>query len=252
MIAAEVVADSIADGVRLSTLVVTMPRFILAEFNTHRAFSRNSASSRAVPVLRAVEAVERSPFVPSAFGAARAGMQAGENLDADSQLAARHAWLDAAQWATQEARRLERLNVHKQWANRLLEPFAWHTVVVSATDFESFFTLRDHADAQPEIRDVARAMRFALEHSTPSPMHHGGYHLPWGLPLASAVARCARVSYLRQDVEPDIDADAALCERLQASGHWSPFEHVACVSSSHYRPTNFAAPWLQYRRVIGG
>lgn len=252
MIRAEVVADSVASGVRLTTLVVTMPRFILAEFNTHRVFSRNSASSRAVPVLRAVEAVERAPFVPSAFGAAKAGMRAGDALDQDSQLAARHAWLDAAQWATQEARRLERIGVHKQWANRLLEPFAWTTVVVSATDFDSFFLLRDHADAQPEIREVAQAMRAAMAASTPCKLERGDWHLPWGLPIESAVSRCARVSYLRQDNEPDADADAALCQRLVDSGHWSPFEHCATVSDSPYRASNFARPWLQYRRVMGG
>ena len=254
MIAAEVVADSLADGVRLSTLVVTMPRMVLSEFNTHRAFSRNSASSRAIPVARLVEAVRTSPFVPEAFAANRAGMQAGETLADEAQALACLEWLEASRSAAEYAEHLAAIGAHKQWANRLLEPFLWHSVVVSATDFDSFFALRDHADAQPEMRSVARAMRTALETSTPAEVEPGGWHLPWGLPIASAVARCARVSYLRHDAAPDEGADGNLVARLAESGHWSPFEHVA----RHGKPDspgsgrNFRAPWIQFRSVVDG
>jgi thymidylate synthase ThyX len=252
--AAAVVADSLADGVRLSTLVVTMPRFVLAEFNTHRAFSRNSSSSRAVPVSKLIELVETDPFVPEVFGAARPGMQAGEALSEEAQTGSRVAWLNAAYSAAAAARRMVSIGVHKQWANRVLEPFLWHMVVVSATDFDGFFAMRDHVDAQPEMRSVARVMRAALEASTPAEVEPGGWHLPWGLPIASAVARCARVSYLRHDAAPDEDADGNLAARLAESGHWSPFEHVA----RHGKPDspgngrNFKAPWVQFRSLMDG
>jgi hypothetical protein len=54
----KILADSISpDGVRLTTLEVVMPRIVLAEFNTHRMLSRNSASSRAIPIEKMIRMV---------------------------------------------------------------------------------------------------------------------------------------------------------------------------------------------------
>lgn len=287
---AKIVADSIAFGVRLTTLEVVMPRFILAEFNTHRVFSRNSASSRAIPVEKRIAAIRADPFVPEAFGANKRGMQAGEALGDDEQAAARLAWVAAMETATRHAAILAQLGVHKQWANRLLEPFAWHTVVVTATEWDNFFALRISSEAQPEIRRVAEAMKAAMDASTPVGRLPGEWHLPYtderdqmdvlvrhsdptALSTALAVrredelaklssARCARVSYLTHDGLRDVNADLALHDKLLASGHMSPFEHAAKVaiggdylmrtSNGPEFVSNFRFPWIQYRKTIPG
>lgn len=280
--AAKILADSIASGVRLTTLEVTMPRIVLAEFNTHRMLSRNSASSRAIPVEKRIAAVRESPFVPDAFAANKKGMQAGEALDESAQSDAQQAWLWAASKACTAAADLAAVGVHKQWANRLLEPFSWHTVIVTATEWENFFNLRISPEAQPEIRRVAELMKAAMDARTPRVCRPGDWHLPLvtedekgnGVPddfevivgsvkidvfahLAKlSVARCARVSYLTHDGRRDVAADIALYDRLLKSGHMSPFEHAAIVADETVLPGtfvgNFRAPWVQYRKTLPG
>lgn len=273
--AATVLADSIASGVRLTTLEVTFPRFILAEFNTHRMLSRNSASSRAIPVERRIEQVKFNPFVPEAFGKNKSGMQAAENVDERANELARGAWLQASAEACYAAERLALLGVHKQHANRVLEPFCWHTVVVTATEWANFFALRCHPAAQPEMQITAGLMRDAMKASTPRELQPGEWHLPYvweslahkvdecghaemltATELAKiSVARCAAVSYERQNVEKSIDEYVKRHDALLASGHMSPFEHQARVLvddvarvSEFYG--NFRAPWLQYRKTL--
>ncbi len=195
----KVLADSRSPaGYRLTTLEATFPRFILAEFNTHRVFSRNSASSRAIPIAKQVRRVLEQPYVPIEFGSNQPGMQAGPALAGEAKRAAECEWLRARDAAVRhvlglvtnpdevpaeadlldylgqvedacnaQSQRPEWLNVHKQVANRLLEPFMWHTVIVTATDWENFWNLRCHADAQPEIRKVATMMREKVEASSP-------------------------------------------------------------------------------------
>ena len=258
---AKVLADSIAQGVRLTTLQVTFPRIVLAEFNTHRMFSRNSASSRAIPVEKNIERILADPFIPAAFGANQKGMQSGEALSRADQEQAGEAWYDAMKQAVSHAKALSKIGVHKQWANRLLEPFAWHTVIVTATEWENFFALRCSPEAQPEIRTIAEMMREAMVASTPANLVPGEWHLPfiddrdvsrnppregWERPydklsienaVKLSVARCARVSYLTHDGKRDVEADIALYERLLKSGHMSPFEHAARVAT-RFRDTD--------------
>ena len=233
---AKVVADSVSPaGVRLTTLEVTMPRIVLAEFNTHRMLSRNSASSRAIPVEKRIAAVEADPFVPEAFGRNQQGMQAGEALDGEEAEAARENWMSACRSAVAHARSAAQLGVHKQLANRLIEPFLWHTVLVTATEWSNFFALRCNPDAQPEIRRVAELMREAMASSEPRPVNFGEWHLPFVEPAEAfrsdpckvSAGRCARVSYLTHDGRRAPEEDAALADRLLGSGHISPFEHVA-------------------------
>jgi thymidylate synthase ThyX len=270
---AKVLADSIACDVRLTTLEVTMPRFILAEFNTHRMFSRNSASSRAIPVEKRIAQIRDNPFVPEAFAANKRGMQAGEALGAEDQQRAEYQWMQACDWAVLAAERLAQIGVHKQWANRLLEPFAWHTVIVTATEWDNFFALRISEHAQPEIRTVAELMRAAMEASTPVSKDHGEWHLPLVYAeddsafsdldaeahpridiVKVSVARCARVSYLTHDGKRDVDADLRLHDQLLSNGHMSPFEHAAKVGTNTDDEFvgNFRKPWLQYRKMLPG
>lgn len=244
----KVLADSVSPvGVRLTTMVVTFPRIVLAEFNTHRVLSRNSASSRAIPILKRIAAVWTDPFVPEAFGSNKAGMQAGEALTGLSNWIARSVWMGSCYFAIAAAWLMSKLKVHKQLANRLLEPFLWHAVIVTATEWDNFFALRCHPDAQPEIRRLAEMMR--AEYETSTPREHSEWHLPlvddfddlvdawhddqlgdldlWRVLCLISIGRCARVSYLTHDGRRDPLADMELAVRLQASGHMSPFEHAA-------------------------
>lgn len=274
----KILCDSIAHGVRLTTMQVTMPRFILAEFNTHRMLSRNSASSRAIPLARRIQEVVNNPFVPEAFAANQKGMQAGAELNENDQKAARETWLKASRTACEQALQLSEVGVHKQWAARILEPYLWQPVVVTATDWDNFFNLRIHKDAQPEIKKVAELMKKALFESTPNILDDGEWHTPyiteqdidescnnptctvdekWLAKLSTA--RCARVSYNTHGANKrDIEADIALHDRLIESGHLSPTEHIAMVNESlmdgaPYTPAycgNFRLPWQQYRKMI--
>lgn len=247
-----VIADSIADGVRLTTLQVTFPRFILAEFNTHRVLSRNSASSRAIPVERRLLQVRAEPFVPVAFGVNKRGMQADEVLDDRDNDKATDAWLRARDVVVREADALCDIGVHKQHANRLLETFAWHTVVVTATEWENFDRLRAHKAAQPEMQITARMMIDACAASRPRTLKCGEWHLPYiqaqdaivGQMLGQSidelikisVVRCAAVSYERQDADRTFEEVEKRYDEMRAGAHWSPFEHQAVRSSSPTAP----------------
>lgn len=262
---AKVLADSVSPaGVRLTTLEVTFPRFILAEVNTHRMLSRSSASSRAIPLEKRIKAVEEDPFVPEAFGRNRKGMQATEVLEGNDAPDAQEEWSAAARNAVVYAKGLARLGVHKQHANRLLEPFLWHTAIISATEWDNFFALRCHPDAQPEFRRTAEAMRDARDASRPWVIHN--WHLPYvdaeevltltaggmSLPDVALVSsmRCARVSYLTHDGKRDPEADKARALELIAAGHMSPFEHAAhALAESTTFVGNFRG-WAQRRKFI--
>lgn len=238
---AKVIADSInSEGDRLLTVEATMHRFVLAEFNTHRAFSRNSASSRAIPVSKQLAKIQSDPAMPVEFGTNKTGMQADDPLSGLYADQAAYHWLkarDAAYLATQ--RLSVDLNVHKQVANRMLEPWMWHTVIFSTTELDNFFEQRCSELAQPEIRVVAEAVRDAVNASTPEQISENGWHMPYlqedeknldiDVKKKISVARCARVSYLTHDGSRNIEKDLELYERLVTAQppHWSPLEHVA-------------------------
>jgi hypothetical protein len=148
-IAAAIVADSICNGHRITTQLVTMPRIILSEFNTHRMLSKNSASSRAIPFEKMVKMVDENPFIPIAWQRDHKGMQGTEYLTAPIDVAYAHdLWLEGSKWAIKAAKNLNREAndgrpfITKQLCNRLLEPFMYHTVLVTGTELENFFHLR--------------------------------------------------------------------------------------------------------------
>lgn len=241
MYSATILADSVSkNGHRLTTMEVVFPRMVLAEFNTHRVFSRNSASSRAIPVEKQLEKIKNAPFVPEYWGANQSGMQAEAELDATSKQRAEAEWLEARDSALEHADKLLAIGLHKQLVNRILEPFMWHTVIVTASEWENFFALRANADAQPEIRHVAELMKDVYRTSIPTPLEDGQWHLPllqedekdWAKAnLEEAIKVCcgrsARVSYLTHDGKRDHAKDVELYERLTEGGHMSPLEHVA-------------------------
>ena len=292
MYEAKVLADSVSpQGVRLTTLEVTFPRFVLAEQNTHRQFSRNTASSRAIPVKTRCDMIEANPFVPEAFGKNKKGMQSDELLDSEANAEAQQIWREAAADAVRHARRMEKIGVHKQYANRLAETFAWVTQIVTATEWDNYMNLRCHVDAQPEIEVAAQLMRKAMGASEPRELRVGWWHLPLvtdterdGLVdlyqdgtyterelVKCSVGRCAAVSFEKHTLQKALLEEIERHGRLLTSGHMSPFEHQARVADEDeilkyalfrwdeqkmvFVPSmigNFKTPWLQYRKTIPG
>ena len=260
-ISAKVIADSVnAHGIRLTTMELKYPRFVHAEFMTHRVFSRNASSSRAIPIEKMIQAVRNEPAMPIHWGKNQKGMQAGEEFTGEDREQAIQRWLSARDIAVASAEHLHALGLHKQIVNRVLEPFSHITVVVTATEWGNFLHLRDHPDAQPEIAQLALLVRKELEVSEPTRLHKGDWHLPYvdlnvdypvverllqvgritrDMPKPTEVysvlvklstARCARVSYLTHDGNtPVIDEDIKLYERLVGGNplHASPTEHQA-------------------------
>jgi thymidylate synthase ThyX len=246
---------------RLTTMTLTYPRFVHCELLTHRVFSRNSASSRAIPIATMLQRVELNPVMPVWWGRNQAGMQADEELNDNEKQAAIAGWLAARDSALQHARYISSLGVHKQIVNRLLEPWMWITVVLSSTDWSNWFALRCHPKAQPELRRIADMM-FEAYHSGPPPrrLDDGEWHLPFledrdQVPedkwQAIATGRCARVSYLTHEGKRDFNKDIELHDKLKAEdpGHWSPFEHVAMADSKTTRSRNFRG-FIQYRATL--
>ena len=264
MIEAKIVKDSIGpSGVRLTTFVLTYPRFIHSEFMTHRAFSRNASSSRAIPVKKQIQMVIDNPAIPLAFTKNKKGMQGGDPLDQEAHDKAVAAWLEGRDRAVEIANKLADLEVHKQYANRVLEPWAHISVVCTSTDFGNFFGLRRHNDAQPEIHALADCMYEQYSISKPVSLTCGEWHLPFvelGQGLATceegikmSVARCARVSYLNHEGKtPSKQEDFQLYERLLGSAplHASPAEHQAmAVKDPHIRSGNLRG-WVQFRKTL--
>ena len=259
MIYATVIKHSISTNFdHLITIEANYPRFIHSELMTHRVFSRNAASSRAIPIAKLIEQVRTNPAMPVHWGANQKGMQAsGEVVDT---AAAQAAWVAAANAAADQAEKLEALGLHKQVVNRVLEPFVWMRTIITASEWDNWFELRNHADAQPEIKRLAEAMRQAINDSVPQKLERGQWHMPYlttkeagdltdaNLCKISA-ARCARVSYLTHEGRiPSAEQDMELFSRLVVSKplHASPLEHCATPG---FKDTGNFQGWTQYRKL---
>lgn len=265
-ISAKIICDSISpQRVRLTTLELCYPRFIHSEVMTHRMFSRNASSSRAIPIEKLIRDIRFNPAVPIHWGKNKPGMQAREELEGVNKMKAEKVWLDFVEYTTYRAEVLNDLGLHKQITNRVLEPYSHIKVIVTATEWDNFFNLRLHPDAQPEIQELARCMKEAMEASTPVELKPGEWHMPYveneGTLVMScysnkqellkdmikcSVARCARVSYNNHDnSSPDIEKDIALADRLLEAGHMSPLEHQATpmdVTGIHHKLSTYS-PW---------
>jgi len=261
-----------------------MHRFVLAEFNTHRMFSRNSASSRAIPVSKQVKAIRENPALPLEYRYNQPGMQAAEEMGLEDRRQVERWLLKFRDRAADLAENLasigpvnpdtgKPLGLHKQWANRYIEPFQYHTVIVSSTEWENFFRQRCSPLAQPEMRVAAELIRGAYQSSTPQVIHEGGWHLPYihdedrawafneaknyayltatDLLIMVAVARCARVSYLTQNGVRDQNEDLNLYKRLVTADppHYSPLEHVATPNPDNKTVVELAERWFMGQLV---
>lgn len=249
-ITAKIIKDSIA-RTRITTLQLRYPRFIHAQFMTHRVFSRSASSSRAIPVSKMIQEVLADPVYPMHWGKNQKGMQAHTELD---NTQGKEYWEAAMYHACNAAEAMSQAGYHKQISNRLIEPFSHISVVCTGTDWDNFFELRLHEDAQPEMQMLAQQIAGALEESEPTRLHAGEWHLPYahadefGDPRLISAARCARVSYLKHDgTTPDATSDMELANKLLQSRHMSPFEHQAVPTGGRW--ANFNG-WRQYRSYL--
>lgn len=278
MYRAEVLADSISpDGVRLTTLEVEYPHAIHKDIMTHRMFSRNFQSFRAVPTKILMEKLRKDHFVPDEFNGLVKGMGRGEAIE--QQETAKAIWEQQFNDAMFRAESFLQLDVAKEQTNFLLQDFSWITGIITATEWDNFFGLRlavnDEGDplARKEVYRIATGMKNAIDSSSPNLLPNGEWHLPLinknerDLLRANelrkiSVGRCARVSYLTHNGERDLEADIALHDSLMTNGHMSPFEHVARPIAGTpgrnsggvkewYWSGNFWG-WYQYRKEIPG
>jgi len=260
---AEVLADSVAPGCpRLTSLKVHFPHIILPQVLTHRVFSRNTSSSRAMPVHRLIADVRRNPFIPREWRyAADRGMQPGEMMTQGDAMSARMRWVAAMEFSVVTAGEMVNRHVSKEHVNRILEPYAHVSMIITATEWENFLKLRLDSHSQIEIRDLAEAIRDAMAASKPRELGIGGWHLPYGEsddPMQSA-ACCARISYDSHDGgRATREGNWRLANMLKGDGHWSPFEHQARVGSRdvwHVGSSggfsgNFTGGWEQNRKML--
>jgi hypothetical protein len=252
LITAKIIADSVSpSGSRITTMEIEYPRFILAELNTHRMLSKNSASSRAIPAKALREHIKLNSAGPVYWGRNQAGMQAKESLSGPDLTEATYVWekarSDALGWSEILS---EKLNLHKQIANRITEPWMTMKTVISGTEWANFYYLRDHSDAQPEIRELAHKMYVAHSASTPQLLYPGEWHVPYintnrnpggvvaysdsqGRELSAedacavSASCCAQVSYRKND--DTLEKAKKIYDQLIYSkpAHASPVEHQA-------------------------
>jgi thymidylate synthase ThyX len=258
MITAEIVADSIHNNNRITSFVLTYPRFIHAEVLTHKILSKSSSSSRAIPIKKMIDDIKNTPAMPIYWGKNMSGMKAIEELDSVLIEKSKQSWIQAMEDAIKHSEELLAIGNHKQVANRLTEPFQHMRVLITGTDYDNFFALRYHEDAQPEFKELADAMLYQYVTNTPNTLKYTDWHLPFcdrfvdGLTIEQklkvATARAARVSYMTFNNEIDYEKDYILHDELLQSGHFSCFEHSA-KAGDYGRVGNFNG-WLQYRKTF--
>jgi hypothetical protein len=265
---AKILADSICNGNRLTTMQLTHPRPAHSEFNTHCAFARNASSSRAIPFEKMLEKVLIDPYIPRTFGVNQKGMQAATYLLGLEYEKAKMLWLKARDNAVKVAKILadkDGLNIHKQVVNRILEPWGWITVCVTgdAGAWSNYFALRCHPDAWDAISDQAYMAQLAYFKSEPLTLSEGMWHTPYITyndridnndqfdERQISIGRCARTSYLTQEGKRDFQEDIKLFERLRDSTpmHASPFEHVCEAMGDGTRYAKYVG-WRSYRHIL--
>lgn len=289
-IQAKVIADSInaKTSKRIITFELEYPRFIHSELMTHRVFSRNSASSRAIPIKTMLDTITANPATPIHWGANQAGMQAKQELEQPNKVRVQSLWNEAMMQAVELSQRMSDEGAHKQIANRITEAFQHMKVVVTSTEWNNWYWLRDHKDAQPEIEELAKQMQVAADNSEPFILYNSELHVPYvtrhrdssgvlqyvnddisyisgiqALRISSSC--CAQTSYRKNNTALDKAED--IYDRLINSKptHASPTEHQAvCIEEpsfeiegithidkcGKYWSNNFQG-WIQHRALIG-
>lgn len=256
----------------LHTLLLRYPRFIHSEFMTHRVFSRNAASSRAIPVQKMIDDIIKDPTKPLFWGMNEKGMQSFTEADLTTRHDASVIWERAMHDAIAHAKTMTARGLHKQIINRLLEPFMHITVLVSSTQWSNFLALRDHGAAEPHMQMLAKKVRVALEEADYQVLQPGQWHLPFvsrdqfldlGLDasIKLSTACCASTSYKTvEGFEMTIEKATELHDKLVGAVplHASPAEHVAQAdwfSSNRWHTSNLHGNFTgfnQYRKMLPG
>jgi hypothetical protein len=286
-VSGKIILDSVSpEGIRLTTLHMRYPRMVHAELMTHRVFSRNGRSSRAVPVMTILNEGHYTPH----FMKNKPGMVATEEFDEETLRYAQQVWNELAALTKDHVAELARIGVHKQWANRPLEAFGYIDVLITSTDWANFMALRDEGGAQPEIKSIAELIKQLMGESTPKTLNPGDWHMPYinyeedflkvknelvhvnpedvdEALLKISVARCARLSIKPFDGDASIEKELKRYKLLMESRpvHASPAEHIATPDSlySAGRTPNMGGilwnnpsqhgnfyGWRQFRKMI--
>lgn len=264
MTSAKIIKHSVnPEGQEIMSAILRYPRYIHGELMTHRVFSRNSASSRAIPIKKMIGDIQDDPASPTVWGKAQPGMQSFQFIDSNDLGEADYVWNKARDLMIGSVRELDKLQVHKQFANRLIEPWMHITVLVTATDWGNFFNLRAHPDAAPDFQELSFRLLHQYMQSVPQKLDWGEWHIVFEDQMPESVtstedkiriatARAARLSYMTFEGEIDPQKDIALHDSLIANGHLSPTEHCACAE--HSRPKmwddHFKAVLLQHPDVL--
>lgn len=290
MISAKIITDSISPkGIRMTTMEIQYPRFILAELNTHRMLSKNSASSRAIPTKDMLDFINNTPAMPVYWGKNQPGMQAAEELQNFELQRAKSLWIKACSSAVAYAKEMLNIGAHKQITNRITEPWMTMKTVISGTEWANFFYLRNHEAAQPEIRELAKVMYEAMLNSFPNQLLPNEWHLPYvhtcrgklgevfyrdnfGTELRLEEAKiisascCAQVSYRKND--DSLDKALKIYKQLieATPAHASPVEHQATpmietrfpfdqsgvthIDKTACRWSGNLRGWVQFRKLI--
>ena len=270
-ISAKVICDSISEqGVRITTLEIEYPRFIHGEFMTHRSLSKNSSSSRAIPIQKMLDQIESNMAIPIYWGKNKSGMQAVEEVSKFDEAKSVLNWERSFNYTKERVLDMVDIGLHKQVPNRLTEPFQMMKVVVTATDWDNFFNLRLHPDSDPNICMLAYKMYQAMQEYEPVELKVGEWHLPFvdklldeNLNLISygvshedvtygtmhkpvtleqaiklSAASCASVSYRTEGMTLE-KADKIFDMLIKAEViHASPFEHLATPISKEIEIEN--------------
>ena len=256
----------------LYTIRWRCPRIIHGEIMTHRVFSRNARSSRAVPVMTMINEVRNAPFIPWHWTKNKRGMQGTDPLTPDEEARAVAVWLEARDAAVSAAMTMtdpNDLNIHKQIPNRMLEPYSWIDVLITANQWANFTWLRDHKAAEHHLQDLARLVASAIDAATVQELDAGEWHLPYiaaddlkcgddGLMRHLSAARCARISYAPFDGDASINREIERYEMLVSDDriHASPMEHQAtpdtlsCGKWDHPELHGNLIGWIQARKLI--
>jgi thymidylate synthase ThyX len=284
-IKATIIQDSINHytKTRIITYELEYPRFIHSEVMTHKMLAKNAASSRAIPVAKTIEQVTNNPAHPVFWGKNQPGMQSVEELEDDIKEDVQSLWKSASQTACIYARYMEENGAHKQIVNRILEPFVMMKIVITGTEWNNFFWLRNHKDAQPEFRDLAAKMQKAKDESKPFILFDGEWHVPYinrerytlsngesniiysigadddadgiqdlttdeALMLSSSL--CAQTSYRKAD--DTLEKAVSIYKRLVESEpvHASPFEHQGMCKN--IGTANLLASLLRFKKPTKG
>lgn len=255
-IESQILEDSIFGGSRLTTYLVTIPKYLVYDITRHRCMSYSIASTRAIKFEKLLEKME---FVPTYFGKNKAGMQADEEVNFKDQ--ARLDWKNIQKNIKRDVTNFySKHGVHKQTIGRLFEPTCFVKCLITGTDWPSFFSLRAEYAAEPHLGYLATIMLKQYIENKPKQLDQFEWHIPYikeqekTLPIKDkliiSTARCARTSYDNQYGTNDFEKDKSLFERLKNDGHWSPFEHQAQAMYMPNKNSNFSKYWQQQRKLV--